>query len=63
MPDNGIELVTCPEHREEERRSFPTGQEAADLLKIYHAIICEPDDSPAFQEAMRILAGYILGKD
>ena len=63
MPDNGIELVSCPEHREEDRRNFAAGQEVEDVLKIYHAIICEPDDSPAFKEAMRLLAGYILGKD
>jgi hypothetical protein len=62
-PDDGIELVSCPEHLEEERRRFPTGREAEDVLKIYHAIVCEPDDSPAFKEAMRILAEYIFGKD
>ena len=63
MPDNGIELVTCPEHREEERRNFPTGQEAADVLKIYDALICASDNSSEFKEAMRILSEYILGKD
>ena len=63
VPDNGIELVSCPEHLEEDRRRFAAGQEVEDVLKIYHAIICEPDDSPAFKEAMRLLAGYILGKD
>ena len=63
MPDDGIELVTCPDHREEERRRFPAGQEAADVLKIYDALICAPDNSPEFKEAMRILAEYIFGKD
>ena len=63
VPDNGIELVSCPEHLEEDRRRFAAGQEVEDVLKIYHAIIREPDDSPAFKEAMRLLAGHILGKD
>jgi hypothetical protein len=62
-PDDGIEMVTCPEHREEERRRMPTGQEAADILKIYDALIGAPDDSIEFEEAMRVLREYILGKD
>jgi hypothetical protein len=62
-PDDGVEMVTCPEHREEERRRMPTGQEAADILKIYDALIGAPDDSIEFEEAMRVLREYILGKD
>jgi len=62
-PDDGVEMVTCPDHREEERRRMPTGQEAADILKIYDALIGAPDDSIEFEEAMRVLREYILGKD
>ena len=62
-PDDGVEMVTCPEHRKEERRRMPTGQEAADILKIYDALIGAPDDSIEFEEAMRVLREYILGKD
>jgi hypothetical protein len=62
-PDDGVEMVTCPEHREEERRRMPTGQDAADILKIYDALIGAPDDSIEFEEAMRVLREYILGKD
>jgi len=60
--DDGIELVSCPAHLRD-LREFLIKRECDDVMKIYDAIIRHPDDSPEFKEAMRILAGYILGKD
>ena len=62
VPDNGIELVSCPAHLAQDIENYRTGQEVDDVLQIYDAIIRHPDDSPEFKEAMRLLSVYILGR-
>jgi hypothetical protein len=62
VPDNGIELVSCPEHLEEDRRRFAAGKDLAEVLQAYQDIIWQPEDTPEYKEAIRMLRAFIEGR-
>ena len=61
MPDNGIELVSCPKHLEEDRRRFAEMKDLAEVLQTYQDLIWQPEDSPEYKEAIRMLRAFITG--
>ena len=63
VPDNGIELVSCPEHLEEDRRRFAAGKDLAEVLQAYQDIIWQPEDTPEYKEAIRMLRSFITGQN